>query len=95
MAPDCSPARHSWRRRLAVRTDVRRSVKRRCNTAGTSGGWGLSCQVPGSSAAEVIRVSWPTVYAIMGGFMALTVIATLMAPDTAFGSATPFAMASS
>jgi PAT family beta-lactamase induction signal transducer AmpG len=28
------------------------------------------------------RVSWPTVYAIMGGFMALTVIATLMAPDT-------------
>jgi PAT family beta-lactamase induction signal transducer AmpG len=28
------------------------------------------------------RVSWPTVYAIMGGFMALTVIATFMAPDT-------------
>jgi MFS transporter, PAT family, beta-lactamase induction signal transducer AmpG len=28
------------------------------------------------------RVSWPTVYAIMGGFMALTVIATLLAPDT-------------
>ena len=28
------------------------------------------------------RVSWPAVYAIMGGFMALTVIATLMAPDT-------------
>ena len=28
------------------------------------------------------RVDWPTVYAIMGGFMALTVIATLMAPDT-------------
>jgi PAT family beta-lactamase induction signal transducer AmpG len=28
------------------------------------------------------RVSWPTVYAIMGGFMALTVIATLVAPDT-------------
>jgi PAT family beta-lactamase induction signal transducer AmpG len=28
------------------------------------------------------RVSWPTVYAIMGGFMALTVLATLMAPDT-------------
>ena len=28
------------------------------------------------------RVSWPTVYAIMGGFMALTVIATLFAPDT-------------
>ncbi len=28
------------------------------------------------------RVSWPTVYAIMGGFMALTIIATLMAPDT-------------
>ena len=28
------------------------------------------------------RVSWPTVYAIMGGFMALTVIATLIAPDT-------------
>jgi PAT family beta-lactamase induction signal transducer AmpG len=29
------------------------------------------------------RVSWPTVYAIMGVFMALTVIATLLAPDTA------------
>ncbi|WP_240325512.1 AmpG family muropeptide MFS transporter [Sphingomonas mesophila] len=28
------------------------------------------------------RVSWPMVYAIMGGFMALTVIATLLAPDT-------------
>ena len=28
------------------------------------------------------RVSWPTVYGIMGIFMALTVIATLMAPDT-------------
>ena len=28
------------------------------------------------------RVSWPTVYAIMGGIMALTVIATLLAPDT-------------
>jgi PAT family beta-lactamase induction signal transducer AmpG len=28
------------------------------------------------------RVSWPTVYAIMGVFMALTVFATLMAPDT-------------
>lgn len=28
------------------------------------------------------RVSWPMVYAIMGGFMALTIIATLMAPDT-------------
>ena len=28
------------------------------------------------------RVSWPMVYAIMGGFMALTVVATLMAPDT-------------
>ena len=28
------------------------------------------------------RVSWPTVYAIMGGFMALTVIATALAPDT-------------
>ena len=28
------------------------------------------------------RVEWPVVYAIMGGFMALTVIATLMAPDT-------------
>jgi len=28
------------------------------------------------------RVSWPMVYAIMGGFMALTVIATLAAPDT-------------
>jgi len=28
------------------------------------------------------RVSWPMVYGIMGGFMALTIIATLMAPDT-------------
>jgi MFS transporter, PAT family, beta-lactamase induction signal transducer AmpG len=28
------------------------------------------------------RVPWPTVYAIMGVFMAFTVIATLMAPDT-------------
>jgi MFS transporter, PAT family, beta-lactamase induction signal transducer AmpG len=28
------------------------------------------------------RMPWPMVYAIMGGFMALTVIATLMAPDT-------------
>ena len=28
------------------------------------------------------RVPWPTVYAIMGGFMALTIIATLIAPDT-------------
>jgi len=28
------------------------------------------------------RVSWPTVYAIMGGFMALTIIATALAPDT-------------
>ena len=28
------------------------------------------------------RVSWPTVYGIMGLFMALTVIATFMAPDT-------------
>ncbi|GAA4722118.1 MFS transporter [Sphingomonas lutea] len=28
------------------------------------------------------RMDWPTVYAVMGGFMALTIIATLMAPDT-------------
>ncbi|MGI8611584.1 MAG: AmpG family muropeptide MFS transporter [Sphingomicrobium sp.] len=28
------------------------------------------------------RVSWPMVYAIMGGFMALTLIATMLAPDT-------------
>jgi PAT family beta-lactamase induction signal transducer AmpG len=28
------------------------------------------------------RMPWPTVYAVMGVFMALTVIATLMAPDT-------------
>src|SRR5829696_4433055 len=28
------------------------------------------------------RVSWPTAYGIMGGFMALTIIATFMAPDT-------------
>ena len=29
------------------------------------------------------RVSWPTVYAIMGGFMAAAILATLFAPDTA------------
>jgi PAT family beta-lactamase induction signal transducer AmpG len=28
------------------------------------------------------RMAWPTVYAVMGCFMALTVIATFMAPDT-------------
>ncbi|HVM22014.1 MAG TPA: MFS transporter [Sphingomicrobium sp.] len=28
------------------------------------------------------RVSWPTVYGIMGGFMALTLLATAFAPDT-------------
>ena len=28
------------------------------------------------------RVSWPVVYGIMGGFMALTILATLAAPDT-------------
>ena len=28
------------------------------------------------------RVGWPKVYAIMGGFMALTIVATLFAPDT-------------
>src|SRR5690349_17214455 len=28
------------------------------------------------------RMEWPVVYAVMGGFMGLTVIATLMAPDT-------------
>jgi PAT family beta-lactamase induction signal transducer AmpG len=28
------------------------------------------------------RVSWPTVYAIMAGFMALTIVATALAPDT-------------
>src|SRR5215203_2592402 len=28
------------------------------------------------------RMSWPTVYGVMGAFMALTVVATLMAPDT-------------
>ena len=28
------------------------------------------------------RMSWPAVYAVMGGFMALTLLATLMAPDT-------------
>src|ERR671916_176340 len=29
------------------------------------------------------RVSWPVVYGIMGGIMALTIIATFLAPDTA------------
>ena len=33
------------------------------------------------------RVSWPTVYGIMGGFMALTIIATALAPDTPRGAA--------
>ena len=28
------------------------------------------------------RIPWPTVYAVMGVFMALTIIATLFAPDT-------------
>ncbi|HVM37699.1 MAG TPA: MFS transporter, partial [Sphingomicrobium sp.] len=28
------------------------------------------------------RIPWPTVYAVMGGFMALTIIATWLAPDT-------------
>jgi PAT family beta-lactamase induction signal transducer AmpG len=28
------------------------------------------------------RIPWPTVYAVMGVFMALTIIATLLAPDT-------------
>lgn len=28
------------------------------------------------------RMPWPTVYAVMGGFMALTLIATALAPDT-------------
>ncbi len=33
------------------------------------------------------RMSWPTVYLLMGGFMALTMIATFMAPDTPRGAA--------
>jgi MFS transporter, PAT family, beta-lactamase induction signal transducer AmpG len=46
-------------------------------------GYRIAALVGGALALVLSeRVSWPTVYAIMGGFMAVTVVATLMAPDT-------------
>lgn len=46
-------------------------------------GYRIAALVGGALALVLSdRVSWPTVYAIMGGFMALTLIATAIAPDT-------------
>lgn len=46
-------------------------------------GYRISTLVGGALALVLAdRVSWPTVYAIMAGIMALTVIATWLAPDT-------------
>jgi PAT family beta-lactamase induction signal transducer AmpG len=46
-------------------------------------GYRIAALVGGALALVLSeRVSWPMVYAIMGGFMALTIIATFMAPDT-------------
>ncbi|QDP20041.1 AmpG family muropeptide MFS transporter [Sphingomonas xanthus] len=46
-------------------------------------GYRIAALVGGALALVLSeRISWPTVYAVMGGFMALTIIATLMAPDT-------------
>ena len=46
-------------------------------------GYRIAALVGGALALVLSeRVSWPTVYAIMGGFMALTLIATALAPDT-------------
>ncbi|GAA4027395.1 MFS transporter [Sphingomonas rosea] len=50
-------------------------------------GYRIAALVGGALALVLsVRVSWPTVYAIMGGFMALTLIATLLAPDTPRGA---------
>jgi len=46
-------------------------------------GYRIAALVGGALALVLSeRVSWPTVYAIMGLFMALTLIATALAPDT-------------
>lgn len=46
-------------------------------------GYRIAALVGGALALVLSdRIPWPTVYAVMGGFMALTIIATLMAPDT-------------
>ncbi|WP_425566755.1 AmpG family muropeptide MFS transporter [Sphingomonas swuensis] len=46
-------------------------------------GYRIAALIGGALALVLsVRMSWPTVYAIMGGFMALTLIATLLAPDT-------------
>lgn len=47
-------------------------------------GFRIAALVGGALALVLsARISWPSVYAVMGGVMALTVIATLLAPDTA------------
>lgn len=46
-------------------------------------GYRISTLIGGALALVLAdRVSWPTVYAIMAGIMALTLIATALAPDT-------------
>lgn len=46
-------------------------------------GYRIAALVGGALALVLSgRMSWPTVYAVMGGFMALTLIATALAPDT-------------
>lgn len=46
-------------------------------------GYRIAALVGGALALVLSeRMPWPTVYAVMGVFMALTVIATLLAPDT-------------
>ena len=46
-------------------------------------GYRIAALIGGALALVLsVRVPWPTVYGIMGVFMALTVIATLLAPDT-------------
>jgi PAT family beta-lactamase induction signal transducer AmpG len=46
-------------------------------------GYRIAALVGGALALVLSeRIPWPTVYAVMGGFMALTIIATFLAPDT-------------
>lgn len=46
-------------------------------------GYRIAALVGGALALVLSeRIPWPTVYAVMGGFMALTLIATFLAPDT-------------
>src|SRR4029079_9044656 len=46
-------------------------------------GYRIAALVGGALALVLSgRMSWPTVYAVMGVFMALTLIATMFAPDT-------------